>query len=33
MTCPMTVRLETTIFSVRNLNRLPGAQPNAGKGG
>ncbi|KAJ1640707.1 hypothetical protein T492DRAFT_1131388 [Pavlovales sp. CCMP2436] len=32
MTCPMTARLETTIFSARSLNRLPGAQPNAGKG-
>jgi hypothetical protein len=32
MTCPMTARLETTIFSVRSLNLLPGAQPNDGKG-
>jgi hypothetical protein len=28
MTCPMTARLETTIFSVRSLNLLPGAQAN-----
>jgi hypothetical protein len=33
MTCPMTARLETTIFSVRSLNLFPGAQPNDGKGG
>jgi hypothetical protein len=32
MACPMRARLETTIFSVRSLNLLPGAQPNDGKG-
>jgi hypothetical protein len=32
MTCPMTAHPETTIFSVRSLNLLPGAQANDGKG-
>jgi hypothetical protein len=32
MTCPVTARLEATIFSVGSLHLLPGAQPNDGKG-
>jgi hypothetical protein len=32
MTCPMTARLETTIFSVRSLNLHPGAIADDGKG-
>jgi hypothetical protein len=32
MTCPMPARLETTIFSVRSLNLLPGAIADDGKG-